>query len=82
MGLSFLLNGSFEIHIVGLNIDLNNPSLQALIDEQTKELFVLSKWQKIRKSGFVDVLAQAQALACMAINPCSFCSSNSKPRRN
>jgi hypothetical protein len=58
--------GSFEIHIVGLNIDTDNALLQALIEEQTQKRAIRAEQmaEKLEKVGFDEVLAQAKALAC------------------
>lgn len=55
----------FEIHIVGLNIDAEHPSLLSLIDQQQarRELRATSMGEKLAKCGFDDVHSQAKALA-------------------
>lgn len=56
---------SFEIHIVGLNIDIENPSLQLLIQQQTYKRVVRAQKmaEKLEKRGFENVLLLAQQLA-------------------
>lgn len=56
---------SFEIHIVGLNLDTLNEDLLALIREQQekRETRAANMAQRLEKKGFEDVLAQAKELA-------------------
>ena len=56
---------SFEIHIVGLNIDVENSTLASLIAEQTEKRATRAEKmaEKLEKRGFENVLAQAKALA-------------------
>ena len=56
---------SFEIHIVGLNIDTDNQSLKALIDAQTLKRATRAEKmaEKLEKRGFENVLVQAKELA-------------------
>jgi len=55
----------FEIHIVGLNIDRNNPQLLALIETQqlAREQRATSMGEKLTKCGFEGVYEQAKSLA-------------------
>ncbi len=55
----------FEIHIVGLNIDQHNISLQQLIDKQQKarESRALLIGEKLTKCGFSGIYEQAKELA-------------------
>ncbi len=55
----------FEIHIVGLNIDLNSLSLQALINQQQarREQRAVTLGAKLAKCGFAEVYPEAKALA-------------------
>ncbi|KPV96071.1 Error-prone DNA polymerase [Pseudoalteromonas sp. P1-9] len=56
---------SFEIHIVGLNIDVENSTLACLIAEQTGKRATRAEKmaEKLEKRGFENVLEQAKALA-------------------
>ncbi|MBA6339914.1 PHP domain-containing protein [Colwellia sp. MB02u-10] len=55
----------FEIHIVGLNINTEHETLQALISaqQQRREARAISMGEKLTKCGFNDVYSQAKALA-------------------
>ncbi|PKG85722.1 phosphatase [Colwellia sp. 75C3] len=55
----------FEIHIVGLNIDKNNPELKALIalQQQAREERAISMGEKLAKCGFPSVYADAKEMA-------------------
>lgn len=55
----------FEIHIVGLNIDVENTELQNLITSQqaARELRATTMGEKLAKCGFPDVYQEAKALA-------------------
>ncbi len=56
---------SFEIHIVGLNIDVENSTLACLIAEQTGKRATRAEKiaEKLEKRGFENVLAEAKTLA-------------------
>lgn len=56
---------SFEIHIVGLNIDPQHGALRTLIEEQqaSREQRAVKISEKLAKCGFDNMLEQAQALA-------------------
>ncbi|GHE79180.1 RNase RNM [Thalassotalea profundi] len=56
---------SFEIHIVGLNIDKNSPALIELINQQqiAREQRAISIGEKLVKSGLPDIYEQAKVLA-------------------
>ena len=56
---------TFEVHIVGLNIDTDNGLLKSLIDEQTEKRATRAgkMAEKLEKRGFENVLAEAKALA-------------------
>ncbi|WP_105171557.1 RNase RNM [Pseudoalteromonas sp. T1lg24] len=56
---------SFEIHIVGLNIDVENSTLAGLIAEQTEKRATRAEKmaEKLEKRGFENVLERAKALA-------------------
>lgn len=55
----------FEIHIVGLNIDVNNSALQALISsqQQARERRAVTIGEKLAKCGFVNAYDEAKKLA-------------------
>jgi hypothetical protein len=55
----------FEIHIVGLNIDVQNQALQSLITMQQarREQRAITLGEKLAKCGFSDIYTQAKALA-------------------
>ena len=55
----------FEIHIVGLNIDKNNPSLKLLIaqQQQAREERAISMGEKLTKCGFPTIYNDAKAMA-------------------
>ena len=55
----------FEIHIVGLNIDKNNPELKALIalQQQAREERAISMGEKLAKCGFPSIYADAKEMA-------------------
>ncbi|PKI16909.1 RNase RNM [Colwellia sp. 12G3] len=55
----------FEIHIVGLNIDKNNPELKALIalQQQAREQRAISMGEKLEKCGFPTIYTDAKAMA-------------------
>jgi predicted metal-dependent phosphoesterase TrpH len=55
----------FEIHIVGLNIDKNNPELTALIalQQQAREDRAISMGEKLAKCGFPTIYTDAKAMA-------------------
>jgi len=55
----------FEIHIVGLNIDRNNPQLLELIAKQqlAREERATAMGEKLSKCGFEGVYEQAKSLA-------------------
>ncbi|MFT5757395.1 MAG: putative metal-dependent phosphoesterase TrpH [Alteromonadaceae bacterium] len=55
----------FEIHIVGLNIDRNNPALLALISQQqlAREERATAMGEKLTKCGFEGIYEQAKLLA-------------------
>ncbi len=55
----------FEIHIVGLNIDENNPDLQQLISEQqqAREQRALAIGEKLAKAGLGDIYQHAKDIA-------------------
>jgi predicted metal-dependent phosphoesterase TrpH len=55
----------FEIHIVGLNIDKNNPELKALIalQQQAREERAISMGEKLEKCGFPTIYTDAKAMA-------------------
>lgn len=56
---------TFEVHIVGLNIDTDNDLLKSLIDEQTEKRATRAgkMAEKLEKRGFENVLAEAKTLA-------------------
>ncbi|MFY8349699.1 RNase RNM [Pseudoalteromonas sp. SSM20] len=56
---------TFEVHIVGLNIDTDNDLLKSLIDEQTEKRATRAgkMAEKLEKRGFENVLAEAKSLA-------------------
>ncbi len=56
---------SFEIHIVGLNIETDNADLLALINEQQqkRETRAAEMAARLEKKGFSNVLARAKELA-------------------
>ncbi|NMP33483.1 PHP domain-containing protein [Thalassotalea sp. M1531] len=56
---------NFEIHIVGLNIDIEHPALLALIakQQQAREARALMMNEKLAKCGFDSMLSKAKALA-------------------
>ncbi len=56
---------SFEIHVVGLNIDANNEALQRLINVQqdARETRAIAISNKLAKCGFEQMLDKAKALA-------------------
>ena len=56
---------NMEIHIVGLNFDLENPALNELINQQQayRELRAELMAQKLEKAGFENVLQDAKLLA-------------------
>lgn len=56
---------SFEIHIVGLNIDIAAPQLQALLttQQQKRELRAQEIGKRLAKSGLENCYEQAKALA-------------------
>lgn len=56
---------SFEIHIVGLNVDVENSTLACLIAEQTGKRATRAEKmaEKLEKRGFENVLEHAKALA-------------------
>ncbi|WP_371377124.1 RNase RNM [Thalassotalea aquiviva] len=56
---------NFEIHIVGLGLDVKHPKVQALISrqQQSRELRAQLMAEKLAKAGFEDCLLQAQELA-------------------
>ena len=56
---------SFEIHIVGLNIDVENQALKTLIahQQQARESRAQAIAEKLTKAGVENTLADAQALA-------------------
>lgn len=55
----------FEIHIVGLNIDVNNPALQQLIvnQQRSREQRAITIGEKLAKCGFENAYDDAKALA-------------------
>jgi predicted metal-dependent phosphoesterase TrpH len=55
----------FEIHIVGLNINVDNTQLQTLIASQqaARELRATTMGEKLTKCGFADIYRQAKELA-------------------
>ena len=55
----------FEIHIVGLNIDVQSPVLQQLIaqQQQARETRAVSIGEKLAKCGFPDAYNDAKELA-------------------
>ncbi|MEW6983433.1 PHP domain-containing protein [Colwelliaceae bacterium 6471] len=55
----------FEIHIVGLNIDKNNPQLVELINEQQarREIRATTMGEKLTKCGFPDIYTLAKEMA-------------------
>ena len=55
----------FEIHIVGLNIDVNNSTLQQLISSQqlAREQRAITIGEKLAKCGFPDAYHDAKRLA-------------------
>jgi len=55
----------FEIHIVGLNIDVENPLLQQLIvnQQQAREQRAISIGEKLAKCGFPEAYHDAKNLA-------------------
>ena len=55
----------FEIHIVGLNIDINNLALQQLIScqQEAREQRAVSIGEKLAKCGFEDAYHDAKKLA-------------------
>ena len=55
----------FEIHIVGLDIDVEHADLQVLISQQQqrREARAISMGEKLAKCGFDDVYNDAKALA-------------------
>jgi len=55
----------FEIHIVGLNINKNNPELTALIalQQQAREERAISMGEKLAKCGFPSIYADAKEMA-------------------
>jgi len=55
----------FEIHIVGLNIDVNNSALQQLIanQQQAREQRATSMGEKLAKCGFPDAYHDAKKIA-------------------
>ena len=55
----------FEIHLVGLNIDLSSPALLQLIEQQqqARENRALMMGEKLSKCGFTDIYQQAKGLA-------------------
>ena len=56
---------SFEIHIVGLNIDANHPALLEMIEsqQQARDNRALAISEKLAKCGIEETLEEAQALA-------------------
>lgn len=56
---------NFEIHIVGLNIDTEHPTLQALINtqQQARDSRAKLMGEKLTKCGFADIEEKARALA-------------------
>ncbi len=56
---------NFEIHIVGLNVDVNHPALTRLIElqQQSREARALLMAEKLAKVGFTDCYDKAKALA-------------------
>ncbi|MBB1370116.1 MULTISPECIES: RNase RNM [unclassified Pseudoalteromonas] len=56
---------SFEIHIVGLNIDTENSDLTALLleQQQKRETRALEIGTRLAKNGFDDIYEQAKELA-------------------
>ncbi|WP_286267782.1 RNase RNM [Thalassotalea atypica] len=56
---------NFEIHIVGLNIDPDNESLQSLISNQqnAREQRAIAMGEKLAKCGFDNMLEKAKLLA-------------------
>jgi predicted metal-dependent phosphoesterase TrpH len=55
----------FEIHIVGLNIDVDNNELKTLIESQqeARELRATTMGEKLTKCGFPGIYQQAKELA-------------------
>ena len=55
----------FEIHIVGLNINKNNPELKSLIEQQqqAREQRAISMGEKLTKCGFPTIYTEAKGLA-------------------
>ncbi|WP_338027441.1 PHP domain-containing protein [Colwellia maritima] len=55
----------FEIHIVGLNLDVNNPEFQELISsqKQAREQRAITIGEKLAKCGFVNAYDDAKNLA-------------------
>jgi len=56
---------NFEIHIVGLNIDVKNPALTRLIESQqhARDSRAVQISEKLAKCGFENTLEKAQKLA-------------------
>ena len=54
-----------DIHVVGLNIDVNHPELIALIEEQAKRRDARARKmaERLEKAGYVGALEGAMALA-------------------
>lgn len=55
----------FDIHVVGLNIDADNTSLVALIEQQqqAREDRAIKMGEKLDKAGFTDIYQDAKRLA-------------------
>ncbi|WMN61514.1 PHP domain-containing protein [Pseudoalteromonas xiamenensis] len=56
---------SFEIHVVGLNINIASTSLVDLLDSQTqkREARAIEIGNRLAKAGYLDVYSDAKALA-------------------